>query len=292
MPKSMTGYAKVERISKEYRVSCEVKALNSRYLNIELNCPSFLSSREIELTKLIQRYVKRGKVFLKLFVEFLVPPADALRIDFGLAKAYYDGLEELVTKLGIPEPVNLDQLLRFRELVKFELSEEQEERIWKICEEVVEEALQKLDLEREREGQQLSKQLQAIVEGLNALTDKLRETANGVLPPLKEKLRNQIQQLLDNAQIDANLFENLVAMSLQKLDIREEIDRLETHLSKTMELLSSKEAVGSHLDFLAQEILRELNTVLSKSEDAGLIDLALRGKVLISQFREQVQNLE
>ncbi|MBC7123701.1 MAG: YicC family protein, partial [Pseudothermotoga sp.] len=72
MPKSMTGYAKVERISKEYRVSCEVKALNSRYLNIELNCPSFLSSREIELTKLIQRYVKRGKVLLKLFVEFLV----------------------------------------------------------------------------------------------------------------------------------------------------------------------------------------------------------------------------
>jgi uncharacterized protein (TIGR00255 family) len=292
LPKSMTGYAKVERLSKEYRISCELKTLNSRYLNIELNCPSFLSSREIELTKLIQRYVKRGKVSLRLFVEFLVPPTEALRIDFGLAKVYYDGLEELVTKLGIPEPVNLDHLLRFRELVKFELSEGQEEHIWNICEEVVEEALRKLDAEREREGQQLSRQLRTIVEGLSALAEKLRETADDALPSLRVKLREQILQLLSNAQIDANLFENLIAMSLQKLDIREEIDRLETHLSKTMELLSSKEAVGNHLDFLAQEILRELNTMLSKSEDVGLIDLALRGKVLISQFREQVQNLE
>lgn len=288
----MTGYAKLEKVSEEYKISCELKTLNSRYLNVELSCPTFLSPREIELTKLVQQHIKRGKVSLKLFVEFLDAPARALRIDFGLAKLYYDGLEELVAKLGIPEPVNLDHLLRFRELVRFELPEDQEERVWQACKGAIEEALQKLEIERRREGEELSKQLLGIVEDLGALTVEMRKVASEALPSLREKLRERIQQLLDGTQLDVNLLENLVAVNVQKLDIREEIDRLETHLRKAKELLSSDEAVGNHLDFLAQEILRELNTILSKSEDSQLIEMGLRGKVLVSQFREQIQNLE
>lgn len=292
MPKSMTGYAKTERVLNEYRISCELKALNSRYLNVELSCPSFLSSREIDFTKLVQRYVKRGKVSLKLIVEFLAPPAQALHIDFGLAKLYYDGLEDLVTRLGIPEPVNLDHLLRFRELIRFELPQEQEEQLWETCKKVLEETLQKLDLERMREGKNLSEHLLKIVEDLSQIVENMRQIALQIKPALKEKLSKNVEQLLSNVQIDPALLESIVALNVQKLDVREEIDRLESHLGKAKELLDSDDAVGNHLDFLAQEMLRELNTVLSKSEDGRLIELGLRGKVLVSQFREQLQNLE
>lgn len=292
MPKSMTGYAKIERVLSEYRISCELKALNSRYLNVELSCPSFLSSREIDFTKLVQQYVKRGKVSLKLYVEFLAPPTQALHIDFGLAKLYYDGLEDLVTRLGIPEPVNLDHLLRFRELVRFELPQEQEEQLWKTCKEVMEETLQKLDSERVREGENLSEHLSKIVEDLSQVVENMRQIALQIKPTLKEKLSKNVEQLLSNAQIDPALLENIVAVNVQKLDVREEIDRLESHLGKAKELLNSDDAVGNHLDFLAQEMLRELNTILSKSEYGCLIELGLRGKVLVSQFREQLQNLE
>lgn len=292
MPKSMTGYAKTERVLNEYRISCELKALNSRYLNVELSCPSFLSSREIDFTKLVQRYVKRGKVSLKLLVEFLAPPAQALHIDFGLAKLYYDGLEDLVTRLGIPEPVNLDHLLRFRELIRFELPQEQEEQLWETCKKVLEETLQKLDLERMREGKNLSEHLLKIVEDLSQIVENMRQIALQIKPALKEKLSKNVEQLLSNVQIDPALLESIVALNVQKLDVREEIDRLESHLGKAKELLDSDDAVGNHLDFLAQEMLRELNTVLSKSEDGRLIELGLRGKVLVSQFREQLQNLE
>lgn len=276
----------------EYRISCELKALNSRYLNVELSCPSFLSSREIDFTKLVQRYVKRGKVSLKLLVEFLAPPAQALHIDFGLAKLYYDGLEDLVTRLGIPEPVNLDHLLRFRELIRFELPQEQEEQLWETCKKVLEETLQKLDLERMREGKNLSEHLLKIVEDLSQIVENMRQIALQIKPALKEKLSKNVEQLLSNVQIDPALLESIVALNVQKLDVREEIDRLESHLGKAKELLDSDDAVGNHLDFLAQEMLRELNTVLSKSEDGRLIELGLRGKVLVSQFREQLQNLE
>lgn len=288
----MTGYAKTERVLNEYRISCELKALNSRYLNVELSCPSFLSSREIDFTKLVQRYVKRGKVSLKLIVEFLAPPAQALHIDFGLAKLYYDGLEDLVTRLGIPEPVNLDHLLRFRELIRFELPQEQEEQLWETCKKVLEETLQKLDLERMREGKNLSEHLLKIVEDLSQIVENMRQIALQIKPALKEKLSKNVEQLLSNVQIDPALLESIVALNVQKLDVREEIDRLESHLGKAKELLDSDDAVGNHLDFLAQEMLRELNTVLSKSEDGRLIELGLRGKVLVSQFREQLQNLE
>ncbi len=288
----MTGYAKTERVLNEYRISCELKALNSRYLNVELSCPSFLASREIDFTKLVQRYVKRGKVSLKLLVEFLAPPAQALHIDFGLAKLYYDGLEDLVTRLGIPEPVNLDHLLRFRELIRFELPQEQEEQLWETCKKVLEETLQKLDLERMREGKNLSEHLLKIVEDLSQIVENMRQIALQIKPALKEKLSKNVEQLLSNVQIDPALLESIVALNVQKLDVREEIDRLESHLGKARELLDSDDAVGNHLDFLAQEMLRELNTVLSKSEDGRLIELGLRGKVLVSQFREQLQNLE
>ncbi|MEJ5228466.1 MAG: YicC/YloC family endoribonuclease [Pseudothermotoga sp.] len=292
MAKSMTGYAKLDRVRDKYRVSCEIRSLNSKYFTTDLQIPSYLSAREKEIIELVQSVVKRGKVTVRIYVEFLTP-IDAVRIDYGLAKSYYEALEKLVMQLGIPEPVNLENLLRFRELIRFELPQQQEEEIFSVVTTVLNETLELLDKDKVAEGSKLTEDLLKIIGQLFEFHKDALEISQETPVLLKEKIKQDIQRLLeDTVQLSEGLLENAVVLAVQKMDIREEIARLESHLHKARKLLVSNDSVGNHLDFVAQEMFREVNTILSKSQDQRIIDGALRAKVLISQFREQVQNIE
>lgn len=292
MPKSMTGYAKYERVEQNCRVVCEVKSLNSKYFVTDIQTPSFMFSRENELIQLVQNVIKRGKITLRLYVEFLTP-LNAVKVDYGLAKSYYDALENLVNQLGIPEPVNLDNLLRFRDLVRFELSEQQEQQIFEIVKDVLEKSLKMLDEERENEGSRLVQDLERILQQLSTIQNDISKFSEESSMLMKEKISQDVKRILDNnTQLNEELLENAVVLAVQRADIREELARLKSHLEKTEQLLLSNDPVGNHLDFVAQEMFREVNTILSKSQDQRIIDGALRAKVLISQFREQIQNIE
>lgn len=292
MPKSMTGYAKYERVEQNCRVVCEVKSLNSKYFVTDIQTPSFMFSRENELIQLVQNVIKRGKITLRLYVEFLTP-LNAVKVDYGLAKSYYDALENLVNQLGIPEPVNLDNLLRFRDLVRFELSEQQEQQIFEIVKDVLEKSLKMLDEERENEGSRLVQDLERILQQLSTIQNDISKFSEESSMLMKEKISQDVKRILDNnTQLNEELLENAVVLAVQRADIREELARLKSHLEKAEQLLLSNDPVGNHLDFVAQEMFREVNTILSKSQDQRIIDGALRAKVLISQFREQIQNIE
>lgn len=288
----MTGYAKYEKVEQNYRVTCEMKSLNSKYFVIDIQSPSFMFSRENELTQLVQRVVKRGKVTLRLYVEFL-SPMDMVKVDYGLAKSYYDALENLVSRLGIPEPVNLDNLLRFRDLVRFELSPQQEQQIFEMVREVLDKTLELLDEERKNEGLRLAQDLERILQQLLIIQNDMSKFSDESLTLMKEKIKQDVKRMLDNGtRLNEELLENAVVMAVQRADIREELTRLKSHLQKAEQLLLSNDPVGNHLDFVAQEMFRETNTILAKTQDQRIIDDALRAKVLISQFREQIQNME
>ncbi|MFN4189837.1 MAG: YicC family protein [Pseudothermotoga sp.] len=292
MPKSMTGYAKYEKVEQNYRITCEMKSLNSKYFVIDIQSPSFMFSRENELTQLVQRVVKRGKVTLRLYVEFL-SPMDVVKVDYGLAKSYYDALENLVSRLGIPEPVNLDNLLRFRDLVRFELSPHQEQQIFEMVIEVLGKTLELLDEERKNEGLRLAQDLERILQQLLTIQNDMSKFSEESLTLMKERIRQDVKRMLDNGtRLNEELLENAVVMAVQRADIREELARLKSHLQKAEQLLLLNDPVGNHLDFVAQEMFRETNTILAKTQDQRIIDDALRAKVLISQFREQIQNME
>ncbi|HEY8542964.1 MAG TPA: YicC/YloC family endoribonuclease [Pseudothermotoga sp.] len=292
MPKSMTGYAKYEKIEQNYRVVCEIRSLNSKYLVTDIQSPSFMFGRENELIQSVQNAIKRGKVTLRLYVEFLTP-LNAVKVDYGLAKSYYDALEDLVGQLGIPEPVNLDNLLRFRDLVRFELSQQQEQQIFGIVKDVLDKTLKSLDEERTSEGARLAHDLEKILQQLLVIQNGISKFSEESSILMKEKIKQDVKRMLDNdVQLNEDLLENAVVFAVQRADIREELARLKSHLQKAEELLKSNDSVGNHLDFVAQEMFREVNTILSKSQDQRIIDDALRAKVLISQFREQIQNIE
>ncbi len=288
----MTGYAKLQRTSKDWRITCEVKSLNSKYLTVDLSLPQFLFSSEGELFQIVQSHVKRGKVLVRIFVEFLTA-LDVVKVDLALAKSYHNALDLMVHELGIPEPVNLENLLKFKDIIRFELSESQQEAILLEAKQLLNENLTKLNQERLIEGERLSQDLFVVLEKMKELVSKIEARFHEIRPVVKQKLMENVKSILtEGTMVNETMVENAVALYIQRVDIREELTRLMSHIERAQQLLKSDEPVGNHLDFLAQEMNREITTVLSKSQDIQIVNEAINCKVLISQFREQIQNFE
>ncbi len=288
----MTGYAKRVEVVGDYEITVEVKSLNSKHLSPNFSLPSFMSACEVALNAVVAQFVKRGKVMVKIHVRFLSPPS-AVKIDEALARAYYESLERLVSALGIPEPVKLEDVLRFRDVLRFEMDEEEIEDICSKTVGVLERALEDLVKEREKEGKNLSRVLLDLLSEMETKVRLIREEAPRVVERYAKNLREGVKRIVpDDIVVNEDIIETVVAVLAERSDIREELDRLESHISRAREVISSHESAGATLDFLAQEILREFNTILSKTRSMEISDLALDGKVLVNSFREQVQNVE
>ena len=290
--KSMTGYSKVVETTDGYEISIEMKSLNSKYLNLSISLPSYLNFCELELNQLISEKIKRGKVSVKIHVRFIKPP-QAIKVNEGLAQAYYEALDEISSKLGIPEPINLDHILKFREVITFEMDEDEAEIIYGHVKKILSKALENLIKEREKEGERLKTFLEGFLDEMEVRLKKIEEKASDMVSYYKEKLEEGVKNLLPNdMQPDTNVLETAIAALVEKADIREEIDRLKSHIKRARELLRAEKPVGSTLDFLAQEMLREFNTILSKSKLVDISNWAIEGKTIVNSFREQVQNVE
>jgi len=288
----MTGFSRVEKVSGPYQFRVEMKSLNSKGLNIINQLPGYLSMKEIELNNLVQEYVSRGKVQTRVQVKFLEPPK-VLEIDKNVVRAYYSMLDEIVGELSLPEPVKLSDLLNFREVFRIELSDEEIENIWNHLVPILKEALEKLVEERKKEGQKIGADLKRILEDLSSRVEEIEKISDQLPALYREKIKEEVEKILpQDVSVKEDILENHVAFMATKVDIREEITRLRSHIKRSLELIESDESVGMNLDFLGQEMLRELNTILSKSISGEITSLALEGKVLVSQFREQIQNVE
>jgi len=290
--KSMTGFSRVERVSGPYHFRVEVKSLNSKGLNITNQIPGYLSMKELEMNSILQEYVKRGKVHLRVQIKFLEPPK-VLEIDKNIVQAYYSMLEDVVNTLSLPEPVKLSDLLMFRDVFRMELSDEEIENVWNHFVPIFREALEKLVEERRKEGERIAADLKKILKDLLAGVEKIEKHSDQIPILYREKLKEEVEKILpQDISVREDVLENHIAFISTKADIREEITRLKSHIKRALELIESDSSVGLNLDFLGQEMLRELNTILSKSISVDISNLALEGKVLVSQFREQVQNVE
>ncbi len=289
--RSMTGYAKRVEIIDGVEISVEVKTLNSKYLSPGFSLPSYMSGCEVRFNEVLGEYIKRGKVTVKVYLRFIEPPR--IEVDYATAQAYYDALEELSSRLGIPEPVKIEDILRFKEILRFELSDEEVEKVCGNVEVVFRRTLEDLLKEKEIEGEKLREALSDILDGIEKEISSIERVAGEMIDRYAELLRENVERIVpENVEIDESVLETEIAVLAERSDIREEIDRLKSHVQRARELLNGKPPVGPNLDFLAQEMLREFNTILSKSRMKEITDSALNGKVLVNSFREQVQNVE
>jgi len=287
----MTGYSKIENVDENYKITCEIKSLNSKGLDISVSLPYYLNSKEILISKVISEYLKRGRIHVKINVRFLKPVE--MNLDFAMAKSYYDSLEELRESFGIQTPTKLSDLLVFKEIFRTDIDDEEIEQLWTSVENVLRVALQKLAKEREKEGEKLQVDIKSMILKMKKIVDKIENFAKDLKEIIAQKIKENINEILpDNVELDTNQFETAVALIADRADIREEIVRLKSHLKRMEELLEADEPVGTLLNFLTQEVHREFNTILSKSRMIEISKLAIDGKYINSQLKEQVQNLE
>ncbi|MFI5395123.1 MAG: YicC/YloC family endoribonuclease [Candidatus Binatia bacterium] len=290
--KSMTGFGQAAWQGDGCKISVEIRSVNQRFLETRFNMPREYMQSEAELRQLVQAAVGRGKVDVNISRSGTVAGDFAVEVNTPLARAYVDAWRQVQVALGLGGEIDLHVLLARPDLVRIVERRGEPSNELPRLRQVVQQALRAFDREREREGRALARDMRQRVEQLRKLAHRMRARISAAAPETAKRLRQRVRTLLEGATVDEERVAQEVAFVLSRGDITEELVRLKTHLSALKALCSSDEPVGKRIDFLLQEIHREVNTIASKSNDLALTDLSLEARGEIEKLREQVQNVE
>jgi len=290
---SMTGFGRGDSSENGIQVMVEIKTLNSRYLDISTRMPNTINDKELDLKELIQKKIKRGKVNIHVYVDKAETGEPDITINPKLVKSYGKILEKIRTVAGLSQPVEIRDLIKFDDIfTKRPEDEETIRKIWLLTCEATQQALKMVVKMRQKEGDQLLNELKTQVDGIAVQLDDIIRLSEKRAPDAMEKLRDRLSILLKADEVDPERLEQEVAILVDKMDIQEEVIRLQSHLKFFHEALASSDSVGRRLNFLSQEINRELNTIGSKANDFKISHLVVYAKEKLEQIREQVQNIE
>ena len=292
MIRSMTGYGSSEVVLNDKKVNVELKSVNHKYLDVNVKMPRSFIKFETNIRNLLKEYATRGKVDIFITYEDLSTSASRLKYDENLAKEYFECYKKMNEDLGLSDEIRVSYIARSPEVLTLEDAETDEEELWTVLEKACKEAFLNFKAAREKEGESLK----------NDILDKLSKMAEDVdfveskmpliVSEYKAKLEEKVKDLLDDSQIDDNRIAAEVTMFADKCAIDEEIVRLKTHIKNMQDSLNKGGEKGRNLDFLAQEMNRESNTILSKSSDIEITNTGIELKTCIEKIREQVQNIE
>ena len=285
---SMTGFAREDTETQFGTLTCELRSVNHRYLDVHFRLPEELRAKEIELRQRIGNTLKRGKVDCSLHLRRSGSAAAALEINADLVRQIGARIDEIATMLPAAQAVDPVDILRWPGVIEEPAIDT--DPLFDAAVVLLEHTLGALGQMRSSEGQRIASMLETRCKDILLLAAGVRER----MPQVLDAVRAKQQERIDKLDIDADpaRLETELALVAQKLDVDEELDRLESHISEIRTALQNKDAVGRRLDFLMQELNREANTLGSKSADAETTKAAVELKVLIEQMREQIQNVE
>jgi uncharacterized protein (TIGR00255 family) len=294
MIKSMTGYGRGEVEEGGQRWVVELKSVNHRFLDVSLNLPRHLWALEDRLRKVIKSRLARGRVEVQLTWEGRGERPVSLRLDPVLTQEVKALLTALAAHLPRPEPVRLDHFLQFADLIVARERQVQEvEEIWEQVGRALAQALERLEVMRGNEGAALAEEMLGQLELLRVELGRIQAQAEQVPRRWQEKLSQRLADLQGGEiPVDETRLAQEVALLADRRDIREELARLESHVSQFQEALSGQGPVGRKLDFLLQEMNREANTIGVKAGDLEIAQAVVALKGLVERLREQVQNVE
>ena len=292
MLKSMTGFGRCEQVTDQYKISVEMKAVNHRYLDLGIRMPKKFSRFENAVRTFLKEYVKRGKVDLFISFEDYTESELCVRYNQRLAEEYVDCFKKMEEAFGLPNDMTVSALARLPEVLTMEQVPEDEERLWEILSGALKEAAENLVHSREAEGEHLRQDLLEKLNYMEGLVAFIKERAPVILKEYRARLEDKVKELLDGSSIDEGRIAAEVVIYADKICVDEETVRLRSHIDSTKRELMQGENVGRKLDFIAQEMNREANTILSKSSDPAISDQAIALKTEIEKIREQIQNIE
>ncbi len=295
MAYSMTGFGRGESIQEARRIGVEIRTVNSRYSDLNFRLPRQLSELEPPLRELIKKSISRGKVDVRVECEDFGGSDVQVTLDRNLAHSYlqaYAVLEEITDR---PLPDAISQLAQIPELFKVQRPDEDADAFWSQIEEATDAALDQLISMRKREGDQLTTDIRYKIEQMTELIAMVAKRAEVVPAEQKERLERRVEELLGHdveEYYDGQRVAAEIAIFADRAAIDEELVRLDSHLRQLDLILDEESPIGKQLDFLCQEINREINTIGSKSSDLEITGQVVQMKTTLEKIREQVQNLE
>lgn len=292
MIKSMTGFGRAEAVSRERKVSVELKSVNHRYLDLSIKMPRKLVFLEGAIRNLMKTYMQRGKVDVFITYEDYTLSCGALKYNKELAGEYLAYIRQMAEEFSLENDVKAGALSRYPDVLTMEEQSVDEDALWAVLEAPLREACEKFAQSRAREGENLKNDLIAKLNALDEKVSQVEARSPEVVDSYREKLEAKVHELLEDSQIEDSRIAAEVVLFSDKICNDEETVRLHSHIQGMKKMLEEKEGIGRKLDFMAQEMNREANTILSKSSDLIISNIAIDLKTEIEKIREQVQNVE
>jgi uncharacterized protein (TIGR00255 family) len=292
MLRSMTGFGRAEGETGLGRLSVECRSINHRYSDISVKLPKRLLPFESRVKEVVRSKVARGRVDVAIRVDALSEDKVQFTVDLHVAQQYYSALQSLKGALGLKDEVTLQLLSGAKDLIQAKEDVGDIEPYWAEIVPILTESLQGMDGMRRAEGETLEQDLRQRTGEIGRQIAKVKERFSTRVKDYRDQLRERILGLLEGMEIDSYRLQQEIAFLAERMDITEEIVRAESHLAQFSNLLSGKEAVGRKMDFLLQEIHREVNTISAKANDAEISQTVVEVKSELEKIREQAQNIE
>ena len=279
MIKSMTGFGRYEAQSPERKITVEIKSVNHRYCEMTIKMPKKLNFFEASIRNLLKNYISRGKVDVYISYE-------------EIAAEYLEHIKKMGETFGIDADIKAGNLARFPEIFTIEEQSIDTDELWEILEEAISAAAKQFVESRVNEGEHLKNDLIGKLDGMIKGIDLIEERSPQVVDEYRERITNKVEELLADTQIDQAILATEITLFADKICVDEETVRLRAHIEHVRKTLGEAENIGRKLDFIAQEMNREANTILSKASDLLITNTAIDLKTEIEKIREQIQNIE
>ena len=292
MIKSMTGFGRAEVMEENRKFTVEIKSVNHRYFDVNIKMPKKLGFFESTIRNLLKEYMQRGKVDVFITYEDYNENNVALKYNEEIAREYLTHLNAMAEQFDLQNDITVGKLSKYPEVFTMEEQDVDEKELWSVLEKALRQACEQFVALRITEGENLKKDL---VEKLNEMlknVDFIEERSPQILSDYRSRLEAKVKELLEDTQIDDGRIAAEVTIYADKICVDEETVRLRSHIQGTKDALEEGGSIGRKLDFIAQEMNREANTILSKANDLAISDTGIELKTNIEKVREQIQNIE
>jgi uncharacterized protein (TIGR00255 family) len=292
MIKSMTGFGRSEISEGQRKISVEMKSVNHRYLEAGIKMPKKLNVFEARIRDVLKQYANRGKIDIFISYEDLTENKIMLKYNSDIAAEYMDIFNKMAEQFDMKNDVTIAGLSRYPEVITMEDIPVDEDELWHFIEKAVRQACEQFVNARITEGENLKKDLLDKLDNMAEVVAFIENRSPKIMKEYRNKLENKVAELLNDTTIDENRIATEVIIYADKICVDEETVRLKSHIDHAKKCLSEDGGIGRKLDFIAQEMNREANTILSKANDIEISNKAIELKTEIEKVREQIQNIE
>ncbi len=292
MVKSMTGFGRGEAQDEFRKITIEMKSVNHRYLDLNIKMPKSLNPFETDIRNFLKSRIARGKVDVYVTLETSADQEYVLKYNKKLAGMYVDNVKAMAEEFGLDYDLKATHLSRYPDVLEMEEAQVDEGELKMLLFEALEKSCGQFGENRTKEGERLQKDLLDKMDEMSGYVAVLEKRSPEIIEEYTTRLKTKVKDLLEAGHVDENRIAAEIVLYADKVCIDEEMVRLRSHIEETKQVLQNDKEVGRKLDFIAQEMNRESNTILSKSTDVEIAGIGISLKTLIEKVREQIQNLE